>query len=219
MNFKGAIFDLDGTLFDSMKMWKNLAFDYVKSLGKDAEPQLDSVLASLTLQQAIEYCLKKYGIDGTAEEHARRVNEMVAAFYFNKVTLKPGVKEFIEKLSAAGVKMCIATATDIRLVEPAVKRNGIFDYFSEIYTCSGVGANKQTSKIYDIALSHLGTAKEETLVFEDAYYAALTAKNAGYKVIGVYDENEPRTSQVEEMCDAYVKRLDELTQSIIDSIS
>ncbi|MCQ2462611.1 MAG: HAD family phosphatase [Clostridia bacterium] len=218
MNFKAAIFDLDGTLFDSMKMWKNLASDYVKSLGKDAEPQLDSVLASLTLQQAIEYCIKKYGIDGTAEEHAKCVNEMVAAFYFTKVELKNGVKEFLERLSASGVKMCIATATDIKLVEPAVKRNGIFDYFSEIYTCSGVGANKQTAKIYDTALEHLGTAKEETLVFEDAYYAALTAKQAGYRVVGIYDENEPKTAQVEKLCDTYVRRLDELTDDIIASL-
>ena len=106
----------------------------------------------------------------------------------HNIKCKEGVSEFLEILAARGVKMCVATATDKHLALPALKRNGLDKYFGEIFTCTGVGKAKNEPDIYNAALSYLGTKIDETLVFEDSYHAAETAKKAGFKVAAVYDE-------------------------------
>lgn len=218
MKLRGAIFDLDGTLFDSMGMWKSIASSYVKALGAIPEKGLDEKLTSMSLGEAVEYCMDRYGIGGTVPEHMRRIHKRISAFYFDSVQLKPGAAELLGSLAENNVKMCLATATDLRLVEPAVRRTGIFDYFSKIFTCSDVGKSKTDPRIYNVSLEHLGTSKENTPVFEDAYYAALTAKAAGYRVVGIYDENERRHEEMRALCDIYIKDPGKITPELLESI-
>jgi HAD superfamily hydrolase (TIGR01509 family) len=124
--------------------------------------------------------------------------------YRTKVTLKSGVAEFLEKLKSQGVKMCVATVTDRFVVEEVLEKLGVRKYFSEIFTCSEVGANKETPDIYNKALEHLKTEKSETVVFEDAFYALMTAKNDGFRVAGVFDKHEKNQVQIKANADYYV---------------
>ena len=201
---KGAIFDLDGTILDSMFIWDTIGEDYLRSLGKEPEGNLAEVFKTFTLEQSAEYYRNHYGIDLSVGEIVDGINSMVAESYRTKTTLKSGVKDFLKRLHDKGVKMCIATVTDRPIVEDILKRLNIFEYFSEIFTCAEVGCNKETPEIYRCALKHLGTEKNETVVFEDVLHALITAKEDGFKVAAVYDSHEPRQEEIKKISDYYI---------------
>ena len=201
---KGAIFDFDGTLVDSMFIWDTFAEDYLKSLGIEPKENLAEIFKTFTLEQAAEYYRNHYGITLSVEEIVDGINDMVAKIYRTKVLLKPGVSDFLKRLHISGVKMCVATVTDRPIVKEVLTRLGVYDYFSEIFTCAQVGYNKENPQIYRQALKHLGTEKAETLVFEDVLHAIKTAKEDGFKVAAVYDSHEMCQKEIKEISDYYV---------------
>lgn len=201
---EGIIFDLDGTLLDSMEIWNTVGNDYLISLGIEPRENLAEVFKEMSLKQSAEYYQRVYGVDKTIEEIISGINGVIESFYIERVQLKDGVKEFLETLSEQDVKMCIATATDRYLVEAALMRLGVRDYFQKILTCNEVGYGKDSSVIFEKALEILGTSKERTLVFEDALHAVKTAKQAGFQVVGVYDLSEPEQEEVKKLSDMYV---------------
>ena len=201
---KGAIFDFDGTLLDSMFIWDTFGEDYLRTLGKEPKENLTETFKTFTLEQAAEYYREHYGVTLSVEEIVDGVNDMVAEIYRTKVTLKDGVRAFLEGLRAQDVKMCVATVTDRPIVEDVLNRLGIRDFFVEILTCAEVGCNKETPHIYRAALELLGTKKDETVVFEDALHALITAKKDGFKVAAVYDRHERHQTQMKENGDYYI---------------
>ena len=201
---KGAIFDFDGTLVDSMFIWDTFGEDYLRTLGKEPRENLTETFKTFTLEQAAEYYRDHYGVTLSVEEIVDGVNEMVAEIYRTQVTLKDGVRAFLEGLRAQGVKMCVATVTDRAIVEDVLVSLGIRDFFTEIFTCAEVGYNKETPHIYRVALEALGAKKDETVVFEDALHALITAKKDGFKVAAVYDKHERRQTEMKENGDYYI---------------
>jgi HAD superfamily hydrolase (TIGR01509 family) len=201
---KGAIFDLDGTLLDSMFIWDTIGEEYLRSLGIEPRENLAETFKTFTLEESAEYYRTHYGVTLSVEEIADGVNGMIEDFYRNTVPLKNGVAEFLERLAEDDVKMCIATVTDRYLVEAALERLGIKGYFSEIFTTAEVGCTKTTPQIYRRALAHLGTEKSETVVFEDAFHALMTAKNDGFPVAAVYDVHELRQMEMKDNGDYYI---------------
>ena len=201
---KGAIFDFDGTLVDSMFIWDTFGEDYLRTLGKEPRVNLTETFKTFTLEQAAEYYREHYGVTLSVGEIVDGVNEMVAEIYRTKVALKNGVPEFLRDLQIKGVKMCVATVTDRPIVEDVLVSLGIRDFFVEILTCAEVGYNKETPHIYRAALGVLGTKKDETVVFEDALHALITAKKDGFKVAAVYDRHERNQTQMKENGDYYI---------------
>ena len=137
-------------------------------------------------------------------------SRLIAEFYIKKAPLKAGVKEALEYFAENQVKMCIATATDKDLVEKALIRCGVREYFTEILTCGEVGHGKDEPVIYEKALEILGTTKENTLVFEDAIHAIGTAKEEGFMVAGVFDESEVKQEKVVELSDLYLRTFEDI---------
>ena len=201
---KGAIFDFDGTLVDSMFIWDTFGEDYLRTLGKEPKENLTETFKTFTLEQAAEYYRENYGVTLSVGEIVDGVNEMVAEIYRTKVALKKGVLEFLRDLRSKGVKMCVATVTDRPIVEDVLVSLGIRDFFVEILTCAEVGYNKETPHIYRAALGVLETKKDETVVFEDALHALITAKKDGFKVAAVYDRHERNQTQMKENSDYYI---------------
>ena len=201
---KGAIFDFDGTLVDSMFIWDTFGEDYLRTLGKEPKENLTETFKTFTLEKAAEYYREHYGVELSVLEIVDGVNEMVAEIYKTRVTLKDGVREFLEALQSQGVKMCVATVTDKPIVEDVLEGLGIRDFFDGILTCAEVGYNKETPHIYRASLEVLGTKKEETVVFEDALHAFMTAKNDGFPVAAVYDKHEPRQMEMRAAADYYI---------------
>ena len=204
MNIKGAIFDMDGTLLDSMHMWQTLPLCCLQSQGIEASPELREQLCGADWRKAAQTCREKYGFRMSDQEIMDMVGKRIADFYRNQVQPKAGAADFLEELRRRGVKMCVATATDQPLAEIALERCGLRDYFSAIFTVAQVGREKNDPLLFETALRHLGTAKGETYVFEDAFYAIRTAKAAGFPVFAVFDQAEKRQKELRQLADCYV---------------
>lgn len=202
----GAIFDLDGTLIDSMSMWDTIAEDYLKKQGIQPNADVREAVRAMSIQQVCEHFCSEYGLALGPEEITSGINSMVEDFYFHRAPLKDGVKEMLENLKNRGVKMCVATATDRYLVEAALRLNNITQYFERIFTCTEACAGKDQPDIFLQALDFLGTDKKETLVFEDALYAIKTAKAAGFTVVALYDESaSQQQNEIKKLADFYFK--------------
>ena len=198
---KGAIFDLDGTLLDSMFIWDTIGEEYLRSLGKEPHEDLKETFMTLTLEEAAVYYREHYGVTLSVKEIVDGVNAMVEQTYRTKVTLKPGIAEYLAWLKENGVRMCVATVTDRYLVVETLERLGVRHYFSEIFTCAEVGFGKDKPVIYQKALEHLETEKRDTYVFEDMLFALNTAKTDGFPTVGVYDRHEVHQDELKELSD------------------
>lgn len=214
MKTNGVIFDLDGTLLDSMYIWDTIGSDYLRSLGIIPEQGLDEKFKKMSIIEAAQYYKSHYGLLESVEQLVGGVNKMIENMYAREVKLKAGVPQFLEMLKKNSIKMCIATATDKYLVESALKHNKIEQYFCVIVTCSEIGAGKDNPKIFETALKLLGTSKGSTLVFEDALHAVETAKSAQFKVVGVYDKSSFKdTEKIKALCDKYITDFKEYKES------
>lgn len=210
MRIRGAIFDVDGTLLDSMFIWDTIGETYLHSIGYEPREKLNEVFKNMSLFQAARYYRTEYGVTLSIDEIMNGVNAMLERYYRFEVPLKPGVAELLERLRQSGVKLCIATATDRHLVEAALDRCGVLSCFGEIFTCNEVGHGKDEPDIFEEALRFLGTEKAETVVFDDALYAVRTAKEAGFPVAAVYDSHEKAQDQIRMLADVYLEDLTQL---------
>ena len=211
---KSAIFDVDGTLLDSMKIWDDAGERYLSSVGKTAENGLSEKLCDMSLTEGAEYMKKQYALSFSTDEIVSGVLKIIEDFYFYEVGLKNDAKETIEELkkqkiktfmfTGDNIKMIIATSSDKTHIKKAFERLGILKYFTDIVTCSQIGKGKTSPDIYLACADKLGTAPSETLVFEDAVFAAETAHKAGFKTVGVYDESSRNDkNRIKAVCDYY----------------
>ncbi len=187
MNITGAIFDLDGTVLDSMHYFKPMGLKIMHRY-KLKNPKHEDFYA-LSLHEMGEVLKNKYGMADSVQEFVDYTNSLVESAFFNEIKPKPSVEIFLSNLKQNNVKMAIATLSDRYLVEAALKRCGLIDYFSAIFCCGEVGVGKKSPKVYQLAMEHLGTELCDTWVFEDSHYAAVTAKNAGFKLAGIADDS------------------------------
>lgn len=199
MNIKGAIFDFDGTLGDSLGYWE-WQFEEISRIycgGKKLilTPEDDKKFRTSLITDSMKLLHKNYKIANSAEELIDYVNDSIKKFYLNEVKPKAGALEYLEYLKSKGVKMCIASATAKPELEIAVKCCGLDGYFNELFSCSQLGFGKEKPDVFLMALDHLGTDINETYVFEDSLLALETSKKAGFKTVGIYDKNNPYTEE------------------------
>lgn len=202
---KGAIFDLDGTLLDSMFIWDSIAEDYLRSLGIEPRENLNKAFEGFTMTDAANYYRTHYGVTLTVDEIIDGVGALIAHKYDTEAKLKPGASEYLLFLRERGVGMCVATATDRAIAQKTLERLGALEFLEGIVTCAEVGRGKDKPDIYRAALDILGTKNEETLVFEDALFALKTAKADGFPAVGVYDRFEKRQAELARLADVYVR--------------
>ncbi len=187
MDLKCGIFDMDGTLIDSMPMWRNLGRRLLQRRGMEPRPDFAEAMKPLTMREGCAYCKLNYGFTESVGEVVEECFGMVRDFYETKAAPLPGVPEFLAKLKAQGAKLYVATATDRPLAEIALRTAGLAEYFDGMLTCAEAGANKQTPDIYEQTLALAGCEKADAVVFEDALYAIRTAKGAGFRVAAIHD--------------------------------
>ena len=208
MNIKAAIFDMDGTLVDSLMLWDIIWSDFGKKYLNDSSfkpsTEDDKKMRTMTLADAMELVHKKYGLGNSSSELLDYVNGILIDFYAEKVELKSGVKEFLEYCKAKGVKMCIASATVTELIELAVKHCGLEDMFSEIFSCGSIGKGKEEPDIFLMAQEFMGERSEQTWVFEDSLTAIETASKIGMPTVGVYDRFSYGQEQMRALAIEYI---------------
>ena len=209
MKIKGAIFDMDGTLLNSMDYWSTAPLEYLDSIGAKYGEDSSKIFLEDGMKRWVDYQNENYGTSLSFEEANAGIYSIMDEKYKTVVKVKDGVFEMLDKLKAHGVKMCLATATDRSSVEKILEKLGLTKYFSKIFTSSEVGKGKREPLIYELALEYLGTPKDETYIFEDALYAITTAHNNGFKVVGIYDKNAyaPKETIIA-LCDYYLDEND-----------
>lgn len=210
MNITGAIFDFDGTLFDSMHIWKGVRYKFFDVIGLSLSENDEEAFKGLYLRESLILAKERFNLKESYEELFNRFFEYMKGRYLAETEPKNDIIEFLEKLRAKGVKMGIATATGEPALEAVLEKYGMLHYFDAIYSTYTVGAAKTEPKVYDVVLDALGTDKETTWIFEDALYAATTAKANGYNVVGIYDKSEEKTDELKELVDVYIHNYSEI---------
>lgn len=182
-----AIFDFDGTLVDSTSLWSNLASNYIRSKGLTLSIDIDNIVKTMSLAQAIEYILLHFDLKMTAEEVKTEILKKIEEHYFHHVPLKPFVAEYLDYLKNAGVKMCIATASEYHHVVAALKRLQVEHYFDFVSTCSDLHLGKDDEQFFHEVIKRWDASPSEAIVYEDALHVIETANRIGFYTIGVYD--------------------------------
>lgn len=219
MRLQSAIFDMDGTLLDSMHIWNGIWAQLVKNHGFELSPEVNEKLMTYTPLAGAQYCKETFGLSQTPEELIAETSDMVKHFYTHDVQPKPGVVKFLSLLKMEGVWMYVATNTDRQLVEAALEHTGLRSYFRGVITSSEVGKGKRESpEIYERAMQRLQSNKLNTVIFEDAVHAIRTAKDAGFRVCGVYDEvSKADQEEIQKLSDYYIRSFDEMfTTNVLD---
>lgn len=205
---RGAVFDLDGVLLNSMGIWHDLGARYILKMGLQPVPGMNEALFSMSMEQGARYLKNTFGLHKDCEKIIADLEKMLKEYYFTEVPAKKGARELLEFLQAKGVVMAAATSSPRPHVTEALKRLGMLDFMQAIYTTGEVGISKHSPKIYELAASSLGCAAEETLVFEDSLYALRTAKYAGFGTVGVYDaQGEADQQGLKEEAKLYLREL------------
>ena len=210
---RGAIFDIDGTLLDTMSVWKDVGRKYLVDQGiSDTEPGLGEKLFSMSMEESAEYMRVRYLPEKTAGEIMKDIIGIMDKFYRYEAAMKPGVKELLEWMNERKILMALATAGDASLAEAALRRNGIWHYFQKIFTCTEEGSTKHKPDIYLKAAEYIGSPVSETAVFEDILYAAETAEKAGFVVIGVEDVgSRDQEEEMKKHCICYCRNIYDCT--------
>lgn len=187
-------------MIDSMGYWCDLGREYLnqKGITENLEQELIGIEA-LTTSEAAALFIDRFSLPGDAETVAGEINSIMDQHYQTDIPLKPGVKAHLNALKGAGVRMCVASATAKHLMEACLDRLGILSDFEFILSCEDLESSKREPKIYLEAAGRFGAAPEVVAVYEDALYAAETAKRAGFYVVGVYEDSAAQ--QWRQLCD------------------
>lgn len=185
-NFKGAIFDMDGTLLDSMPVWDRLSQRFLGQYGVTVTDADYEAIEGTTQLQGAQYFIDAYPfLPFDARGLVRGLDKLIEARYAEIAKPKDGVMEFLRALRARNVKMAIATLTARGHAEKALRERGMLDFFEFMLTIEDVGVSKRRPDIYLRAAEKLELAPADCIVFEDAPYAGVTAKQAGFRVCGM----------------------------------
>lgn len=192
MEIKGAIFDMDGTLVDSLSFWpitwKKIGKKYLGIDGYSPDPELAKTVQTMLLCDVAVYLNNECGLGADTEEFKNYICEQLADHYRSVATLKPGAIELLEHLKSNGVKLCLATATQSEYARIAYTTLGLDKYLPHFISCTDIGKGKDQPDIYLKGMELLGTTPDQTYIFEDSFVALRTASALGVHPIGIYDK-------------------------------
>ncbi len=218
MQIKAAIFDMDGTLVDSLVLWdifwQELGERFLNGEAFRPSAADEKTMRTMTLDMAMDLVHEKYHIGDSGKQLFDMVDEIVDDFYRNRVELKPGARELLEHLYAQGAKMCIASGTEMRFIRIALQHCSLEKYFGALFSCFDIGKGKDQPDVYLLAQKYLGEKAEDIWVFEDSLTAIETVKKIGMKTAAVYERFNFGQETMRKIADRYVAEGESLAKLI-----
>ncbi len=207
-----VIFDIDGTLIDSMWIWTNIDELFLKKYHLTEPEHFHEGMEGKSYSETAQYFLDLFPeLPHTRKELEEEWNEMAYEIYTTEIQLKKGAFDFIQTLYKAGIKLGIATSNSRNLAEGTLKNNQIFHYFDSIWTADEAMAGKPAPDVYLKVAESLGVVPKRCLVFEDVPKGIMAGKNAGMKVCAVEDAfSKPQENLKRELADYYIQDFDDI---------
>lgn len=203
---EAVIFDLDGSLVDSMWIWRAIDIEYLGRFGIPLPEDLQSKIEGMSFNETAIYFKENFHIPDPLERIKDDWNKMAWDKYANEVPLKPGIPEFLEDCRTNGIKLGIATSNSRELVENIALVHGLKDYFSCIMTGCDVGKGKPAPDIYLAVAKELGVNTDRCLVFEDIIPGIQAGLSAGMRVCAVEDAySVPQREAKRELANYYIE--------------
>lgn len=215
MDVSGIIFDLDGTLIDSMRCWGNADKKFLRENGITPPDGISDIMKKLSMREAAEYFIN-IGIKMQPEQITRRIEQIVYDEYSNVIPLKYYAKELLQQIDCLGIPYCVATANYRSLTDIILKRHGIYDKFRFIYTCEESGIKKDDPLFFSSIAKLLGTQIQNTIVIDDSLHCIEAAKQTGFITVAMFDEMTSNWEKTSKTADISVRDLSEFAQYFSD---
>lgn len=205
-NVRAVLFDLDGTLVDSMWMWKEIDIEYLGSRHLPLPQDLQRAIEGKSLTETAIYFKERFALPDSLEKIKQDWMDMAREKYRNQVPLKPGAREFLEMLKQKGIRTGIASSNGREMIETVLKSQQVEAFFDSVHTCCEVKHGKPSPDIYQLVASDLGICEKECLVMEDIPMGILAGRRAGMKVCAVDDEaSRDQQEQKRRLADYYIR--------------
>ena len=200
---KAAIFDLDGTLLDSMSVWRKIDIDFLAKRGLPVPKTFFDDISALSARETAEYTIGLFGMSESVEDLLREWHDMAIHEYTHNIRLKPFAKEYLKQLKSCGIKLATATSLSKDLTEPVLQNNAVYHLFDVLCFTDEVERGKKFPDVYLLASQRLDVPPGQCVVFEDVPQGIASAKSAGMKTVGVYDESfREHWAQIQKTADA-----------------
>lgn len=188
MGYEAVIFDLDGTLVDSMWLWIEVDRAFLEKRQLSIPEDLGKDIEGMGFQETAAYFKETFDLPDSTEAIMREFHEHTVRFYEEKIFVKEGIRELLHALKDSGKRIAIATSNSLTLAEKVLHNNGIEAFFEEIVTSDMVARGKPSPDVFLEAASRIGVAPDRCLVFEDTHAGVKGAKAAGMDVVAIYDK-------------------------------
>lgn len=209
--YKAAIFDIDGTLIDSMPIWEDLDSEFLKTQGielsEGEKQELNETMWTMTVDEGIRYLKETFHLELSEEEIGKALSAIIEQFYTNEVPAKEHVAGLVKVLHEVGIPMALATVGEPSYETAALKRLGLLECFDAMCDCNSLGTTKRDAFIYETAARLLlgSGAGESVLVIEDVLHALEAAKQAGFTTVAVEDAASAKDkARILEVSDYYL---------------
>ncbi|WP_341465048.1 HAD family phosphatase [Clostridium acetireducens] len=214
-NINAAIFDLDGTLIDSLWIWNEIDKQYLKNHNINMPKNLMKNIENLSFDESAQYFKKNFNIKDDICTIKNDWNTMALNYYSNKIKLKPGAKEFLILLKSKGIKLGLSTSNFSNLSNAVLKSNNIYNLFDAITTADEISKNKNSPDIYLLTAKKLKENPKNCIVFEDILSGIISAKSAGMKVVAVHDIfSESHKNSIMKVADKYILEFNDIMKAI-----
>lgn len=202
---RACIFDLDGTLFDSLGIWSEIDARFFAMHGKQVPEDYNQRIAHKNFHDIALFTKEEYGFKESVPEMMKIWDDWSKEAYQKKIQTKPGAREFVKELYDKGFALAVVTSNRRELYEPCLVRNGIYDCFSVLLNTNDLNTTKADPFIFEEASRRLKVPASETLVFDDVSAALKAAKDAGYTTVGIYDKiNLPDIENILKYADTFL---------------
>ena len=208
MKIKGAIFDMDGTVIDSLMfwddLWRKIGENYLSDPSFRPSDEINKKVRTMIYTDAMAYLRDCYNIPVDTAEFVKFTSDGLRDFYRDTATVKAGAVALLEHLKGSGIPICLASATAMPEVKFTLECHGLLQYFDHVLSCADIGAGKDKPDIYLMASDLMGLSPKDVCVVEDSHVALETAKRIGCQTVGVYDRYSPGQERLAELADTYL---------------